>query len=359
MANWNSALITWAKKCPVNASLVSLYIINLEDPSHFQQMDLFREAQPQPEHQQGMEEWWTDMLSWLIRHRDMVLRNLGTRLRKQTKDNETSGQIKVFWQDIEQKKIAKTLAAKDNLANLQVLTDIKTGALALKMSLQGVEALPPSRNLTSHANQTEVELGGQKAQATLLHTSGSANRDNQRRVVVSPGPRPSFSAVHTPPLGSGSSSPTLSPPPRPVFNSSDDEYEENEADGEEVFDRDNGDKDEVFGRPCGDMSWIKERPEFTFSLPLSKDWGPQITESYNKIKEKTSLGYEQVDEIALLSGVLHLNKAHVGFQANEITVITNDVLHRFYSNQQKEKDVERSIEAAALWGTWVQVCSYS
>ncbi|KAF9904780.1 hypothetical protein EC991_002350, partial [Linnemannia zychae] len=104
----------------------------------------------------------------------------------------------------------------------------------------------------------------------------------------------------------------------------------------------------------GDMSWIQRLPAFTFTLPLTKDWGPQVTEAYNKIKEMTSLNFKQVDEIALLSGVLHFDEKHTCFETAEMSVITNDILHRFYTKDLQEKDLKRSVEAASLWSIWVQ-----
>ncbi|KAF9203682.1 hypothetical protein BGZ59_001489 [Podila verticillata] len=201
---------------------------------------------------------------------------------------------------------------------------------------------------------------------------------DQIGLLISP-----FSAVRTPPIdrGSGSSSPTLSPPPRPLFdvNTDDNEQEEDEVVEEgaasNVFDvhekestGNEPEEDEVFdGRPLGnvfdgpmaaagtgDMSFIQRRPAFTFSLPLTKDWGPRVTESYNEIKKKTFLNYKQVDEIALLSGVLHFDDKHVGFEATEMSAITNEVLRRFYTKDLQEKDLKRSVEAARLWNTWVQ-----
>lgn len=99
MTDWNDALAARAKECPVNASFVELYITALQDPTHLRQMDLFREAHPQLEHQQGLEEWWTNTMAWLVRNRDPILHNLGVYLQKQTKENEDSGAIKVFWQE--------------------------------------------------------------------------------------------------------------------------------------------------------------------------------------------------------------------------------------------------------------------
>ncbi|KAF8930745.1 hypothetical protein BGZ47_000403 [Haplosporangium gracile] len=104
----------------------------------------------------------------------------------------------------------------------------------------------------------------------------------------------------------------------------------------------------------GDMSWIQRLSSFTFSLPLTKDWGPQMTEAYNKTKKMTSLNYTQVDRIALLSGVLYFDEKHAGFEVAEISAIINDVLHRFYTKYLQEKDLKQSVEAAPLWSTWVQ-----
>ncbi|KAG9071217.1 hypothetical protein KI688_008762 [Linnemannia hyalina] len=115
----------------------------------------------------------------------------------------------------------------------------------------------------------------------------------------------------------------------------------------------------VAAAETGDMSWIQQLPAFTFSLPLTKDWGPQVTDTYNKIKKTKSLNYKQVDEIALLSGILHFDEKHAGFEAAEMSAITKDILHRFYTRDLQEKDLKRSIEAAALWGTWVQLESES
>ncbi|KAF9937808.1 hypothetical protein BGZ65_000960 [Modicella reniformis] len=157
MTDWSNALATRANKCPVNASFVTLYVMSLQDPTKLQQMDLFRAAQPQPEHQQALEEWWTDTLTWLACHRDTTLRNLGVYLQNQTKGNNNSGHIAVFWQDVKNKKAARTAVANDNLANLKVLTDVKTGALALKMSVQDAEDLTPSQNSVSKSKKKENE----------------------------------------------------------------------------------------------------------------------------------------------------------------------------------------------------------
>jgi hypothetical protein len=59
---------------------------------------------------------------------------------------------------------------------------------------------------------------------------------------------------------------------------------------------------------------------------------------------------------SLLSGALHFDEKHASFETAEMSAITNEILHRFYTRDLQEKDLKRSVEAAALWGTWVQVC---
>ena len=111
------------------------------------------------------------------------------------------------------------------------------------------------------------------------------------------------------------------PPHRPLsdINSVDNEREQDEiADGGAALDvlddheEASGDKKaEADGRSfsdildgpgaaveTGDVSWVQQLSAFIFSLPLTKDWEPQVTEAYNKIKKTMSLNYKQVDEIA-------------------------------------------------------------
>ncbi|KAG0288864.1 hypothetical protein BGZ97_006655, partial [Linnemannia gamsii] len=54
----------------------------------------------------------------------------------------------------------------------------------------------------------------------------------------------------------------------------------------------------------------------------------------------------------LLSGALHFDEKHASFETAEMSAITNEILHRFYTRDLQEKDLKRSVEAAALWGTW-------
>ncbi|KAG0043229.1 hypothetical protein BGZ89_006530, partial [Linnemannia elongata] len=163
---------------------------------------------------------------------------------------------------------------------------------------------------------------------------------------------PSFSAARTPlhDRGSGSSSPTLSPPHRPLFDVDSDENEREQdevADGgaainvlddhEDTFGDKKAEADErpsnnIFDGPVaaaetGDMSWIQRQPAFTFSLPLTKDWGPQVTEAYNKIKKMKSLNYKQVDEIAQY--VLSTSPYAASIQRRKYTELDNGVCELF------------------------------
>lgn len=58
---------------------------------------------------------------------------------------------------------------------------------------------------------------------------------------------------------------------------------------------------------------------------------------------------------SLLSGILHLNKSHIGFTEQENKAISREVLETFYNQDRKEEDIQRAQDAAFLWSSWVQV----
>ncbi|KAF9139466.1 hypothetical protein BGX20_007659, partial [Mortierella sp. AD010] len=56
----------------------------------------------------------------------------------------------------------------------------------------------------------------------------------------------------------------------------------------------------------------------------------------------------------LLSGIVHLNKNHIGFSQSEISKISGDVLNMFYSKEMEDADMKRAEDATILWANWVQ-----
>ncbi|KAF9287533.1 hypothetical protein BGZ68_001689 [Mortierella alpina] len=58
--------------------------------------------------------------------------------------------------------------------------------------------------------------------------------------------------------------------------------------------------------------------------------------------------------LSLLSGILHINKSHVGFSEQESKAISREVLGIFYNQETKEGDIQRAQDAALLWSSWVQ-----
>ncbi|KAG9064830.1 hypothetical protein KI688_003090 [Linnemannia hyalina] len=72
-------------------------------------------------------------------------------------------------------------------------------------------------------------------------------------------------------------------------------------------------------------TWIQERPAFTFRLPLRNDWGPKVTELYDAARAKKSFTHKNLDEISLLTGVLHINKTHIGLNADDIAAKWNSM----------------------------------
>ncbi|KAF9176662.1 hypothetical protein BGZ51_009870 [Haplosporangium sp. Z 767] len=77
---------------------------------------------------------------------------------------------------------------------------------------------------------------------------------------------------------------------------------------------------------------------------------------YSKAKTKGDLDHTHVDDIALLSGILHFNQKHVGFSAKEIAVISAQVLENFYSQEMEDVDMQRAADAVVQWTSWVQIC---
>lgn len=57
----------------------------------------------------------------------------------------------------------------------------------------------------------------------------------------------------------------------------------------------------------------------------------------------------------LLSGILHLNRKHIGFSAKEVANVGAEVFLRFYSQDMEDKDMQRAAEAVTQWTNWVQV----
>ncbi|KAG0220963.1 hypothetical protein BGW41_007391, partial [Actinomortierella wolfii] len=105
---------------------------------------------------------------------------------------------------------------------------------------------------------------------------------------------------------------------------------------------------------CTLPAWAKDRPLFQFKLRLQEDWGPRVTELYETAKRKAVLDHTHVDEIALLSGIVHINKRHIGFSEQELKTITANVLEMFYTQEMKEEDIRRAQDATLLWAIWVQ-----
>ncbi|KAF9344809.1 hypothetical protein BGX26_003866 [Mortierella sp. AD094] len=166
-------------------------------------------------------------------------------------------------------------------------------------------------------------------------------------------------ASHTPTYlgGSVSSSPdqsTLSPPPslRSALRSVAMEDESNPFHLSSALK-----KESLFCSLDGGRSlplWAKERPSYTFELRLKQDWGPQVTSLYEATKSKPLLDHNNVDEIALLSGILHFHKSHIGFSTMEMSDIRNEILQRFYSKDMEDNDMERAEYLVELWGGWMK-----
>ncbi|KAK5799764.1 hypothetical protein F5H01DRAFT_326536 [Linnemannia elongata] len=150
---------------------------------------------------------------------------------------------------------------------------------------------------------------------------------------------------------------TLSPPPPPPPPPLDFGRNVNEM-ADTFFSGEGSLQDILFGslQDGGTLpAWAKDRPLYQFELRLQdEDWGHRVTNLYEAAKMRAELNHSNVDEIALLSGIVHLNKTHIGFSEQEIKAITADVVDLFYSQDMRDSDLQRAKEATHLWTSWVQ-----
>ncbi|KAF9333846.1 hypothetical protein BG006_003050 [Podila minutissima] len=99
----------------------------------------------------------------------------------------------------------------------------------------------------------------------------------------------------------------------------------------------------------------RDRPEYTFNLPLGgRDWGPQMTRIYDATRKKTDLTFQDLNESAVLSGVLHVDEEHAHISKNEILQIRRDVLKVFYTKAQQEEGLTRAQAARGHW-RWTNI----
>ncbi|KAG0274869.1 hypothetical protein BGZ96_004060, partial [Linnemannia gamsii] len=101
-----------------------------------------------------------------------------------------------------------------------------------------------------------------------------------------------------------------------------------------------------------------DRPDYTFTLPLGgKDWGARMTRMYDATRQKAILTCQDLNEISVLSGVLHVDEEHAHLSKDEILQIRRDVLQKFYTNAQQEEDLKRARAARNHWVAWCDLWS--
>ncbi|KAG0248069.1 hypothetical protein BG011_000557 [Mortierella polycephala] len=124
------------------------------------------------------------------------------------------------------------------------------------------------------------------------------------------------------------------------------------------FDDKEAPKDIIFGslRKGERLSqWTSNQPGYDFVLRLgSLDLGDLITGLYNDVRKKTDLDHTMVDQIALLSGIVHIHNGHFGLSSTVAVALQNEVVDLFYSREASEADLGRARNAEELWSTWVR-----
>ncbi|KAK3820451.1 MAG: hypothetical protein J3Q66DRAFT_171061 [Benniella sp.] len=165
----------------------------------------------------------------------------------------------------------------------------------------------------------------------------------------SPTPMPTLSPV--------SRELSKSPLPRAMFS-----ITQNPQDDAHVSDKDptkvtqNQDIFDILGQGQPLPPWATTQPNFTFLLRIKGlDLGNSITALYNNTRTRLDLDYKKVAEIALLSGIVHINEGHFGLCKNDSDSLHNATMDLFYSEDKSDTDVERSKKAQDLWSGWVKM----
>ncbi|KAF9084655.1 hypothetical protein BGX29_002447, partial [Mortierella sp. GBA35] len=117
-------------------------------------------------------------------------------------------------------------------------------------------------------------------------------------------------------------------------------------------------KDEMFqsmqnGKQLPD--WVWKQPDYDFVLQLgSLDLGDRITSLYNGVRKQTGLDHTKVDQIALLSGILHICDGNFGLSSADTAILHNAVVDSFYSRELAMADLDRARNSEDIWSTWVR-----
>ncbi|KAF9536814.1 hypothetical protein EC957_009664, partial [Mortierella hygrophila] len=82
-----------------------------------------------------------------------------------------------------------------------------------------------------------------------------------------------------------------------------------------------------------------------------------MTRIYDATRQNENLTFRDLNEIAILSGVLHVDEEHAHLSKDEILQIRRDVLQTVYTNEQQEEDLKRSQAARDHWATWCEIWS--
>ncbi|KAF9327929.1 hypothetical protein BG006_008841 [Podila minutissima] len=64
-----------------------------------------------------------------------------------------------------------------------------------------------------------------------------------------------------------------------------------------------------------------------------------MTRSYDVMQKKADLTFQDLNEVVVLSGVLHVDEEHAHISKEEILQIRRDVLKVFYTKAQQDEDL--------------------
>ncbi|GJJ79227.1 hypothetical protein EMPS_11587 [Entomortierella parvispora] len=363
----NSSNTSW--RLELSKLPFALYFDKIGHPSNIRFIDFIRSCATSTLCKRDIHHSWiTNILPMLTKSKCQALREAGTNLMKSWSIDKQAGEVVRFWQTMEEKE------AKDrHLHALHVgVYERETAVTELhtKDILHDFGQDVSSASASTSAPSLSFNFSGAAGQKHPRDHLEKQDEASKRTACNAWGPfvesQLSSDLLRTP-----LQSPTPSEPSSPVrplilpAKNQDEEQFTITCSQQRVDDSDTFFTTATERQRCEyllqelrdgrQLPQSRNRPEYSFNLPLGgKDWGPQMTKIYDATRKKTDLTFEDLNDIAVLSGVLHVDEKHAHFSKDEISQIRRDVLKIFYTKEQQEGDLIRAQVARGHWAAWYE-----
>ncbi|KAG9062283.1 hypothetical protein KI688_006615 [Linnemannia hyalina] len=369
--SWKSFLGNLSARC---------YLESCGTIADFSYIDFLKFSESQRLTKDQCEAQWNEAIDRLMSSSHKGLQKKAISLKKQWKNKTHSDDADVFWSKVKRKRgldkgTLEVQAVVDSLWNKRVREEFEREMSNIADEINEASASSGTNFLMPRQKTRMVERTNVPAAAWPLdHMLGQDSLHSSYVSGADPSDesRPSSDLLRTP-----LQSPTLSEPASPVrpfvlpLEDKDEDEEPVLTTVANQHHRDDSDSVFTSATEHQHREYLLQilhdgkqlprncnRPDYTFNLPLGgKDWGPQMTRIYDATRQKAALTFRDLNEIAVLSGVLHVDEEHAHLSKVEILQIRRDVLQTFYTNAQQEEDLKRAQAARDHWVTWCELWS--